>query len=197
MKTTLWEVLAGSIVLGWVFHLIPANKAKDRHAALTYAFGFVFCGGSILMDMAFGRLWIAVLAPFGVMVPALCLQWSARKIGFALPRAPRLDLLALVALMLVVTLGAGGVLPIQPYAWFYSGLGAGVLALGIAAWALWRNQAFVLGAVVLGQVLWLLDVGSSNFYDHMTHFVLIPALAVVGLSPKGSANPMRSAPTGR
>lgn len=189
--TSVWEILAGSIVLGWMFHLIPVTRSRDRHAVLSYCFGIVFCAGSILLDMSFGGLWVAVLAPFGVMLPALCLRWSARKLGYAIRPVPRMDKLVVVALMLVVVLGTMAAIPVHPYSWFYDGIGAGALAMALGLWALWRRQTIVLGAVVLGQILWLLDVGSSNFYDHMAHFGLIPALLLSALSRARSTSPTR------
>jgi hypothetical protein len=182
--TTVFELVAGSIVLGWLFHQIPARKRLERHLYLSYGFGLFFCAGSILLGLEFGGLWIATLEPFGVMLPALCLRSSARKVGWQDEAVPSVDKLVLAGLMSVVIAGSFGVLPVFPYGWFYAGIGPAALAVGLALWALWRRQIVVLIAVTLGQVLWLLDVGSSNFYDHVAHLVLIPALVISALIPR-------------
>lgn len=177
------ELVAGSIVLGWVFHLIPARQRLERHFYIAYGLGFVFCLGSVVAGLTFGGLWMAVLAPFGAMLPALCLRSSLRRVGWVAPDVPRADLLVFAGLMIFVILGAFGLVPVFAYGWFYGGIGPAVLAVALAAWALWRGQIVVLIAVAVAQVLWLADLGSSNFYDHVAHFALIPALLWRAFSP--------------
>lgn len=178
------ELIAGSIVLGWVFQLIPAGQRLERHFYFTYAMGFLFCAVSASLVEGFGGLWMAVLAPFGVMLPALCVRDSLRKVGWVAPDVPPMDLLVFAGLMGFVVLGAFGLVPVFAYGWFYGGVGPAVLAVALAAWALWRGQIVVLIAVLLAQLQWLADHGSSNFYDHVAHFALIPALVLRAFIPR-------------
>ena len=171
-------MLAGSVVLGWVLHQIPGLRRRHWWA---YGLGLVLCAGTAAFGAQPGGLVVATLAPFGVILPALCLHSSFAPAGRE--AVPRGDLLVLSAMMLVVAFGAAGVLPLAPYGWFYAGVGPALLAFGLGVWALWRRQIEVLGAVALAQVLWLLDVGSSNLYAHLSHLVLIPALALRALRP--------------
>ena len=174
--TDVWAQLAGSIVLGWLVHHLP--RMADR-AIFAYAIGALLVFGGALVGWVFAGLWIAVLAPFGTMLPVLCLSGSARRAGWIDPPALRWwELLVAAGLMLLVVLGAGGVIPIHPYGWFYGGAGPAALAVLLGIYALWRGYHAILIAVVLAQVMWLTDSGSSNLYDHLAHLLLIPAAIV-------------------
>ncbi len=181
--THLVETLAAAIVAGWVLHrfiAIGLPRSAPRSWALLGGYGSMLLSAYI-GGVGFG-VWVATVAPVGVMLPLLCLASSARTYGVWEPEpAPRLDLLVIAALMLAVLLGASGIGPLDAYAWFYGGFGPALLAGAVALWALWRRQVVALVAVVLGQGLWLADIGSSNLYDHFAHMALVPALLLSGL----------------
>lgn len=42
-------------------------------------------------------------------------------------------------------------------------------------WAL-RGHTVIAIAAILGQILWIADLGSSNFFDHVSHVLLIPVI---------------------
>jgi len=179
MLTTMWEVLAGSIVFGWVLSRL---WLIGRAPLLCYGAGLVLIAGTALAGLSFGGVFVATFEPFGVMLPLLCLANTANRAGLLnSPEVPRLDKLVLAALMLAVLLGAGGALPWHPYSWFYTGLGPALLAGVLGIWALARWQVHIMGIVALAQTLWLLDIGSSNLYDQVAHTVLIPALVISAL----------------
>ena len=177
--TTLWELTAGTIVLAWAFNWLPYVRPLYAVIAASILMTVV-----ALPDWSFSGIWIATFEPFGVMLPALCGMRLVQASGWqGPPPVPRLDKLVWALLILVVLLGAGGALSMHPYAWFYTGLGPAILALAVGAWSLWRRQTVVIGAVVVAQVLWLADVGSSNIYDHLAHVLLVPGLILSGLWP--------------
>jgi hypothetical protein len=184
--TSVWELLAGSIVLAWVLAQLPGMR--DRVLSAT-VLGLVMVAGTAFFGVEPGGIWIATFEPFGVMLPALCAASLAVRSGrIAPPPVSRAEKLIWAGLMLLVLLGAGGALPLHPYAWFYAGWGPVLLASGVAAWAYWRKQVVVLGVVALGQLMWLADIGSSNLYDHLTHTLLVPALALSALWPGRTRN---------
>lgn len=179
--TTAWELIAGSVVFGALLALLPGLRGRALAAG---ALGLVLVAGTALAGLQFGGIWIATFEPFGVMLPALCAASLAARTGrIASPPVSRAEKLIWSGLMLVVLLGAGGAIPLHPYAWFYAGWGPVLMALGVAVWAFWRRQIVVLAAVALGQVLWLSDIGSSNLYDHLAHALLVPVLVVSAVWP--------------
>lgn len=178
------ELIAAVIVAGWVFERIAVlilPSSAPRHWAPVAGYGATAVAGWI-GGFGFG-FWVSVVAPVGAMLPVLCLAWSLKRMGWVQVRdVPALDLLVLAGLGAVVLMGAGGLGPINPYAWFYAGLGPALLPVGLGLWALWRGQTPVLIALVIGQGLWLADIGSSNLYDQLSHFFLPPALALLACS---------------
>lgn len=175
------ELIAASLVAGWLFEriavlILPARA--PRHWAPVAGYGAMAIAG-VIGGFGFG-VWVSVVAPVGAMLPVLCVAWSLTRLDLiALRDVPALDLVCLALLGAGVLAGAGGVGPVNPYAWFYSGPGPVVLVVGLAVWAIWRGQIPVLIALTLGQVFWLADIGSSNLYDQLSHFVLPPALALL------------------
>ncbi len=187
--TGLVELIAAILVTGWVAERIAIlilPRSAPIHWAPVAGYGAAAVAGWI-GGFGFG-LWMSVLAPVGALVPVLCAAWSLKRLGLIrVPGVPTPDLLVFALLGAVVLIGAAGIGPVNPYAWFYSGLGAALLPVPIALWALWRGQIAVLVGLALGQALWLADIGSSNLYDQFSHFFLPPALALLAASRFGAA----------
>lgn len=181
--THIIETCAAAIMAGWLLHrfiAIGLPRSAPKHWSLLGGYGAAAVAAYIA-GVGFG-VWVSVMAPVGAMVPLLCLASSARVMGWwSPPTLPRVDALVLALLVLVVLVGAAGIGPLNAYAWFYAGIGPAALAAGLALWALWRGQVVILAGLVLGQVLWLTDIGSSNLYDQFSHFFLLPALVLTGL----------------
>ncbi len=181
--TGIIETAGAAIVAGWVLHHVIALGLKE---ALPRSWVLAGCYGIASIAAWIGGfgwgIWVALVEPTGAMLPVLCLATSLRLARVWDPsRPPALDLVLLALAMSVVLLGAGGFGPVNPYAWFYAGIEPALLAALVALWAVWRNQMAVLIAVIAGQVWWLADIGSSNLYDHLAHFALVPALLVAAL----------------
>lgn len=174
--TAIWEILAGSVVMGWTLSQLPIMR---RWVGISYAIGAVLIGGTAILGLQFGGIFIATLLPFGVMLPVLCLTSTLRQLNAAtLPDIPAWDKLGWAGAMIFVILGSLGAIKLFPYGWFYSGLGPLIIAVLVGLWAVLRRQAHILIAVLVAQVFWLTGIGSSNFYDQITHFILVPALVI-------------------
>jgi hypothetical protein len=177
--TTVLELVAGSLVFGWLLSMLPyiGNKLW-----VGYALAGATIGVSAALGFYFGGIWIATFEPFGVMLPALCLISSLRRrnlIRFATITA--WEKLGWAAVTALVIAGTGGEFDYNLYSLFYTGWEPFAAASLIALWAWWRRQDHVLAAVFIGQVFWLMDIGSSNLYDHLTHALLVPGLTVSAL----------------
>lgn len=173
---TIWELFAGSCVFGWVISMLPYFRASIWRG---YLAGFILVGVTAASGFQFGGIFVATFEPFGVMLPAVCVASSLRRYGyFVYPSISPWEKIAWACAMVIVVLGSIGIIEANIYAWFYSGWEPVVGAIVVATWAYFRGQTHILFAVFLAQCFWLLDIGSSNLYDHITHFLLIPALVI-------------------
>ncbi len=172
--TGIWEAVAGGIVAGWALSRLPWVPVW-----LGYVLGLLLFGVGSLLGLQVAGIYVATFEPFGVVLPAVCLASTLRRVGVLnYPQITPWEKLGIAALLTFVVLGTLGLIAPNPYALFYTGLAPALLALSVGAWAALRAQPHILVAVLLAQVLWLLDIGSSNLYDHLTHVLLIPALVV-------------------
>ena len=177
--TGLVETLSGVIVAGWLLFWVLRVFLSAPWAS----FALPMMGLIALVSPAPWGIWMSVMQPFGVMLPALCLAGIARGSGLRVTRIARVDLAVLALAMTFVLMGAAGVLPLSPYGWFYGGFGPALLAGVLGGWALLRGHFVIAGAVVAAQILWIADIGSSNFYDQVSHFFLLPACLWAMLRP--------------
>lgn len=182
--TAIVELIGAVVVAGWIFEriaLLILPRRAPQHWAPAAGYGATIIAG-VIGGFGFG-FWVSVVAPVGAMVPLLCAAWSLTRMGWISVRpVPIPDLLVIALLCALVLAGAWGLGPVNLYAWFYAGLGPVALTVALAVWALWRGQTVVLIGLVLGQALWLMDIGSSNLYDQYSHFGLPFVLVLLALS---------------
>jgi hypothetical protein len=53
------------------------------------------------------------------------------------------------------------------------------MLMGLCGYGALTGQVFLPLVAVLGQALWLMGWGSSNWFDHVLHAVLVPVTTVV------------------
>lgn len=172
--TQIYEYTGLYIILFWVFFrgLYPFVSLK----------GAVFTSASILgvlsiFGSSFMFLMIAIFAPLGALLPALALQNIARKFNLYKPVAYPVYELILVLIIYVAFLSASiGVFSFDPYRYGYNPTLGSIIAFVTCCYALWRGYIFIAGALILGQIAWALGVSSSNYFDHITHVMLVPVI---------------------
>jgi len=125
------------------------------------------------------RGMVALLAPFGVMLPALALRHMAAKLGLPVVPFSTLELLGFVLVYVVFLASAMGVVPVDIYRFGYAPLPVAAMVLAVCLYGLLTGNWFLPLVVVLGQLFWVLGWGSSNWFDHVTHVLLVPVAAVV------------------
>ena len=167
-----------SIALWVVFRLLRLIALREN--ALPVAFSLVL----ILMvawpsNPAFAAA-VAVLAPFGVLLPALALRSIARSLGVRIKPFHWAELLGFAGLYGAFLAASGGVIPLDVYAFGYTPVGAAGVALAFCLWGLIRNSLFLPVAALISTVIWVFDLGSSNAFDNLTHVALLP-LAIIAL----------------
>lgn len=136
----------------------------------------------LLIGLAVGPLregLLAVFAPFGVMLPALALGRGLAMWGHAPMPWRSGDLIVVLVLYLAFLVASLDGVGINPYGWGYTPLGAAIAGVALAALALWRGRWCVAAAVPVAQGLWLAEIGPENFFDLVSHALLVPVVGIV------------------
>ena len=174
--TGAYATLGLVLVLGWCVWRLGRRwwpGVGGIAAGLIVAAAFVFLGGQA------SAVTMAVLAPLGAVLPALALRDMAAGAGHPSPRLPSVDLAVVGALHAVFLAAAMGAVRFDPYRFGYDPAWGSVFALCCIAYLAWRRQAVLAAAVLVGQALWIGDVGPSNMADHALHMLLVPIVLIV------------------
>ncbi len=165
------------IVLGWVVYCLsgfflhaPLAAGLGIALGLTISFGLnrnLIIGGAI-----------AVLAPFGVMLPALALASMAAGIGVEVVQFSAWELLAFLLLYTAFLTSAFGVIPVDIYRLGYAPLPVAGMVLAVCLYGLLTGNWFLSLVAVLGQVFWVMKWGSSNWFDYVLHVLLWPVALI-------------------
>jgi hypothetical protein len=175
--TQLYEYAGLFIVLFWVMYrtLFPfvSNKTALGVSAV------VVC----LLPLAASPLifiLVAMFAPFGAVLPALALQNIAIK-SRLLPTTtfPPFEVVITLSIYVLFLCAALAVFEFDPYRYGYYPAFGSIMAFCLCGYALLRRYWFIASAVILGQAAWMLDIGSTNYFDHVTHVLLVPVIVVV------------------
>lgn len=182
----LYSVLSSVIVLAVCVDLPLGYVVRSK-----WRWAFVLGGMALVIGLTlqsgFYLYWVAVVAPFSVMLPAVAMRrltrqniaWTPFSVG-----DKALGLLVLIGLYC----SALGVFDFDVYRYGYQPLGAGAVALSGILYGWWRGNMFLSGVFAGAQVMWLFGVESSNFFDYISHVFLVPVLAwslVGGIIVKG------------
>lgn len=167
-----------AIALWVIFRLLRLIALREN--ALPIAFSLVL----ILMvawpsNPAFAA-GAAVLAPLGVLLPAMVLRSISRSLGIRIKPFHWAELLVFLALYSTFLSASAGLLPIDLYAFGYAPPGAIGIALFFCVWGLIRNSLFLPVTALISTTLWAFDLGSSNAFDNLSHVVLLP-MALIAL----------------
>lgn len=177
--TGVGSALALALVVAWGVQSLAMVALAPLAATLLGAAAGAAAVAATRSALVGGAL--ALLAPFGVMLPALALAAMAGRLGVDLPGFSTIELVVFLAGYTVFLLCAFGVLPVDLYRLGYGpGPVAGMVLVMCAYAALTGN--WVLAVVsVLGQFFWVMKWGSSNWFDYVLHVLLWPiaALALV------------------
>ncbi|MEO0371598.1 MAG: hypothetical protein AAF231_09110 [Pseudomonadota bacterium] len=125
---------------------------------------------------------VALLSPFGVMLPSLALGGLLARLGVDLPGFSAWELVVFLAGYTVFLCSAFGVLRVDLYRWGYAPVPVAGMVLAVCLYAtLTGNWVLALLAVV-SQVFWVMRWGSSNWFDYVLHVLLWPAVLVALLA---------------
>lgn len=174
--TDLFEASAAGILTGWCLYRV-LGRFLPRNTTLLVAVGVGFMPFFVMPGLAFYALVIAVFAPFGMMLPVLAAQSILRDFGIGSKRFATVDLIVILVLYVGFIAASIGVIDWDPYRYGYAPLWGGAMAVGLCIYGALRGHIGVCIAALGGQILWMMDIGSSNYFDHVSHVMIIPVIA--------------------
>jgi len=122
---------------------------------------------------------VALLAPFGVMLPALALRHMGGSLGLPVVPFGTLEVAVFLGLYVGFLAASMGVFPVDPYRLGYAPIPVGVMVLVICLYGAWTGNPFLPLVAVLGQLAWVMGWGSSNWFDYVLHVMMVPVAVVV------------------
>lgn len=171
---TLWL----AILLGWVaWGALGLGLPAPLGMAVGLALGAA-CAWGLQSTLAVGGV-MAVLEPIAVILPLLVLRQMAAALGAPVQPFETAHLLVFLLAYLLFLAVAAGALPGQVYRLGYAPIPVAMIVLALCAYGLWQGMVFVPLIAVLGQALWVMGWGSSNYFDHILHVGLLPVVIVV------------------
>lgn len=123
---------------------------------------------------------VAVLDPVGVVLPLLALRHMAGWFDVGIYDFSVAELILFLIAYVLFLAAATDKLPFDPYRLGYSPIPVALLVLAICAIGAMQGSLFLPVLAVLAQLLWLLRWGSSNYFDHILHAILVP-IVIIGL----------------
>lgn len=121
---------------------------------------------------------IALLAPFGVMLPALALRQVLVANGLGIPGFSSAEILVFLLAYAVFLMASFGVLPIDLYRFGYAVWPVACIALALCLYALVTGNWFLAVVTVAAQGVWVAGWASENWFDTMLHVALVPVALI-------------------
>lgn len=169
---------AVAILLGWVVFAFAGLWVSAPVAVTAGAVAGVLCAG-LARDTLGVTGVVAVMAPFGVMLPALAARHMAVALGMDIPGFTTPEIAVFLVLYVAFLCTAFGVIPVDLYRLGYAPGAVGAMVLALCAYAALTGNWFLAAVAVLGQVAWLMGWSSSNWFDLVLHVFLVPVAGVV------------------
>ena len=176
--TGLLTSAALAVLLGWTGFALAGLLTDPPMAVLAGLVVGVVCV-VMLRDTVALRGLVAVLAPFGVMLPALALRHMGMALGAPFAPFATAELVVFLLAYVGFLMAAFGVLPVDLYRFGYAPVPVGVMVLVLCAYGAVSGNLFLPLVAVLAQAAWVMGWGSSNWFDHVTHVLLVPVVIVV------------------
>lgn len=170
--------LAVAILFGWAGFAMAALVLPVWAALLLGAVGGAASATLLRKTIVIGG-FVALLAPFGVMLPALAVRNVATTLGVPIPGFSAPEILVFLILYTAYLAAAFGKLPVDLYRLGYAPRPVALMVLTLCAYSFLTGNWFLALVAVAGQAFWTLGWGSSNWFDHVLHVLLWPLAVVV------------------
>jgi hypothetical protein len=167
-----------AVVLGWVVFALAGTLISAPWPSLLALVAGVLAAVLWRDTLAVNGL-VAVLAPFGVMLPALALRHVMVSWGWDVPGFSGVEIAVFLVGHVAFLACAFGVIPVDVYRFGYAPWPVAGMVLAVCVHALVTGNWFLAVVAVLGQLAWVMGWGSSNWFDMVLHVLLVPVAAVV------------------
>jgi len=134
-------------------------------------------GGLFRRSMVVGA-FVAILEPVGCALPFLALRHIAPSVGVDIVPFSTIEIGVFLVTYIGFLSASLGAIRLDPYRLGYRPWPVALVALGLVALGGVTGNLFYPLVAVCGQALWLLRLGSSNYFDHILHAVLVPVAIV-------------------
>ncbi|MEM7733951.1 MAG: hypothetical protein AAF280_14385 [Pseudomonadota bacterium] len=121
---------------------------------------------------------VALLSPFGVMLPSLALGRVLARLGVDLPGFSVSELVVFLAGYTVFLCSAFGVLRVDLYRLGYGPVPVAGMVLAVCLYAALAGNWVLALVAVVSQFFWVMRWGSSNWFDYVLHVLLWPVALV-------------------
>ncbi len=164
----------------WAFACLARQVLNSRHALLLASGVAMFCLLA-LRQTPISMFTLASLGPFGTVFPALLLRHLWRQLGRHVRDFSTAEILVLTILFSLFIFASIAWLPGDPYALGYAPFWGSTVALALLLYCLATGRVFLAAAVLVGQLAWTFDVGSTNIFDHVSHGLMLPTLLLMSV----------------
>lgn len=163
---TAWTVFA--LAIWW---LAPGLAAPiGLFAGL--AAGWLFRASLIM------RGFVALLDPIGVVLPLLAVRHMAIAFGYDVVSFSYVELTLFLIGYIGFLAASQGAFGFDAYRFGYKPWPVALIALGLCGLGMVTGNLFYPLVAVTGQAMWTLRLGSSNYFDHILHALLVPVVAI-------------------
>lgn len=138
----------------------------------------IFIASSLYVAFAYTHrsvgYMVGLFTPCGLMLPALIICYLYEQINKEQPliKLSWIDVVILSSLQLILMLSSWSVLPWDIYRIGYTPW-ATLIALGVLAYSYLRNLHVIAIVTTAGLLFWGLNLGSSNYFDWISHSTLL------------------------
>ena len=136
-------------------------------------------GAWLFRDTVAARGFVALVGPIGVVLPLLVLRYIGADLGLSVQVFGTVELLAFLGAYLVFLAATLGMVPVDMYRWGYAPVPVGAMVLILCGYGALTGNVFIPLVAVTGQALWVTGWGSSNWFDHVLHVLLVPITIIV------------------
>lgn len=174
LAVTLWLAL----LLGW---MVWGALSLAVSMPVSLIGGLVLGGACALAfrDSVPLRGMVALLGPVGIVLPLLILRQMAAHLGAPVQPFGTGELAVFLLLYLAFLTNAAVASPVDIYRLGYAPWPVAIMALALCVVGLWQGALFLPVLAVAAQAVWVAGWGSSNWFDHVLHPVLVPAALIV------------------